>query len=184
MNSIQLNHKWLFDGVLGATVVALAGWFLNRLLTRSKPQVATGSNINPTVNRTEVIQSPASHVRDFHPDPAPENILDRINGALPSHRNAMAESFRGLPVRWRGRLAGASALEGAADIYDLAFKPDTQSSQQSINCRANISTNPRLKISNGNDLWEVSGFIDSISKAGSLIDLRDVQISYVGPSPG
>ncbi|MGH9771743.1 MAG: hypothetical protein ACRD4Q_08605 [Candidatus Acidiferrales bacterium] len=182
MNWIEPNYKWLFGGVFGAAVVAVV-WFLNRLFSGSKRQVVKTAN-DASHRDTSVVGSPvacASHVRDFHPDPAPENISDRINGALPSHRNAMAENVRGLSVRWQARLTGAAAVEVSVDIYDLTFKPETKGGQQSIKCRANISANPRLKIRDRNELWEVCGFIEEVAMAGSIIDLRDVQISYVGP---
>jgi hypothetical protein len=74
MNWISQNYKWLFDGVLGTAVVALAGWLFRRNWSRSKSR---GINVNPMIIRA----APPSRLQTFHPDPAPENIFKRIDKA-------------------------------------------------------------------------------------------------------
>ncbi len=168
--------------------MGLVGWLVKRFFSSSRTNgnislrgssvkgsaIASGSNIQQTVQFYGHSASTERSGAEFRSDPTPREIFEKINAAPPYQRETVENSYGGLAVRWRLFLISISQGK-VGDLYDLHLEPSDEFG--GVFCEVSISDYPRLKISRRYAPLEVTGFIQKASRM--TIELEKAQITFL-----
>jgi hypothetical protein len=91
VNWLVENYKWLFDGVAGATALAVVGFFLHRRFSSSapdRPQAATANATASSLNHSPVAAGSANN----------QNVNAPVLNLNFEHPPVQAETLKPKPV--------------------------------------------------------------------------------------
>jgi hypothetical protein len=167
---IQRNKEWIFSGIgiaiLGAIWAVVRHW-----LARKRPKsVHEPSTVVQHATEKSTQESPSLTV---------ERIIKEIHSAPPYQKEAVANSFKGIYVAWKGAIWDVqNRLLGEPGSNDVEVQLHTGESLHQILFTASLNEYPQLKILRRGDQIGVSGTIETCSGPGMYVRLDVDEISF------
>jgi hypothetical protein len=195
VNWLLVNKEWVFSGAGVAAVGALIALFFRRgseghrsAISADRNSsvlgspVASGSNISQTVNIVTTLSPAPQQGITYSDTPSPSDIRKQLRALPLFQRKAVASSYLGLKVRWKGTLAQLEELpphynqvsDSGDATHDLRLRDEGLGDM--VRTYVNIERFPRLKISHEGTRIEIFGTISYVSDLGA-IRLKDGDIS-------
>jgi hypothetical protein len=110
----------------------------------------------------------------YHAEPAAASIVAEVSSLQGGARTGLEQSFRGLHVRWRLRLAAISEFEEANGLHSVRMYPDGRSPQYcGIYMGLKLEEYPEVRDPKAHELFQLEATIDKVED--NDIDLRDVK---------
>ncbi len=139
-----------------------------------------GSSFAPGANH--VVTGNPSLASELLPEAAPErrqapepsSIVADVCSLQSPVRERVAQSYRGMRVKWALRLAAISEAEQAGEIHSVRMYPNARSPFScAVYFGVNLEEHPELQAAHKDELFWVEGTVENVD--GTDIDLRDVQ---------
>jgi hypothetical protein len=170
---IQRNKEWIFSGVgiaiIGAIYALVRKMVLNKLKKDPKP---FKDPLSVAQHAIEKIPSPARGL-------TVEGITDEINSAPPFQKDAIAENFKGIFVKWEGTFYDIEKAWGRkSEGTDAAVEVRTGESLYSIRFMVAVDKYPQLKVLRRGDRIGVSGTIKACSGPGLYVEIDVTEITF------
>jgi len=106
--------------------------------------------------------------------PEPSSIVADVCSLQSPVRERVAQSYRGMRVKWALRLAAISEAEQAGEIHSVRMYPNARSPFScGVYFGVNLEEHPELQAAHKDELFWVEGTVENVD--GTDIDLKDVQ---------
>jgi len=198
MNWVWENRTWLFSGA-GLTALACVVSLVRRFWlakketapghapvmakveknTMTNSPVAIGSNISQTINVANHLKEDVNASPKYMRNPTHQEIIKRIDDALPFDKTHTEQNHIGLHVRWAVELRGVeSSKSSEPGVWAVSAKSVDTIGPSLVLFDVPGSIYPRLKIHPSNRPLEVEGIISTIMVGGLTIRLRDAKVFF------
>jgi hypothetical protein len=108
-----------------------------------------------------------------------KEIVDAINNSAPFQREDVAKNYRGIKVKWEGKLWDVNKTSTSiGDSVRVQLNPEPNEHLYSIYFDVPIETYPQLKIAQRGDLIGVLGTIINCSGAGMNVTLDADEVIF------
>jgi hypothetical protein len=125
-------------------------------------------------NPSEASQSLSEEAPERRQAPEPSSIVADVCSLQSPVRERVAQSYRGMRVKWALRLAAISEAEQAGEIHSVRMYPDARSPFScGVYFGVNLEEHPGLQAAHKDELFVVEGTVENVD--GTDIDLKDVQ---------
>jgi hypothetical protein len=170
LDYIQRNKEWIFSGV-GISIIGAVFALGRHLLSRKRP--------NPVQDPSTAVQHAIEKTTRASPGLSVERIVEEIHSAPPYQKEAVAKSFNGIHVDWKGTIWDVeNPLFGEPGSNEVEVHLRTGESLHQILFTASVDKYPELKILKRGEQIGVSGTIKASSGPGMYVRLEVDQISF------
>jgi hypothetical protein len=170
LDYIQRNKEWIFSGV-GISIIGAVFALGRHLLSRKR--------LNSVHDTSTVVQHAVDKTTRASPSLSVERIVEEIHAAPPYQKEAVAKSFNGIRVAWKGAIWDVeNQLFGEPGRNEVEVQLRTGKSLHGILFTASVDKYPQLKILKRGEQIGVSGRIKAASGPGMYVRLDVDEISF------
>ena len=167
--------------ILFLLIVAIITLFALHRWSPVKPKEGyiNKNTIVNTKDHSKATQSTESIENDRISSLTVKHIIDQINESPPFQRDGIAHNYRGIKVKWEGKLWDVEkSFRMPSGNVRVDIKPEPDSLNYSVLFDVPISKYPQLKIARRDDLIGIVGRITACSGTGMYVKLDVDEITF------
>lgn len=174
------NKEWIFSGVgvfLLAAVIGIIKFFWNRKkikeLKRENFTREKDSFEKAKVNALKDVVEPSNVTV--------KTIIDEINNAPPFQRDTVSDNYKGIKVRWEGRLWNVEKVDftnKSRQLVKVEFHPIPGNLHYRVLLQANIDEYPELRVAKRDSMIAAEGKIIRCSGKGMYVEIEPSKLIF------
>jgi len=169
------NKEWLFSGI-GVFILAVVIGIIKFILNRRKSNKLRKENFTKEQIPFETDKGDTDALE--LPNITVKTIIDEILNAPPFQRDAVSENYKGIKVRWEGKLWNVGKVDFSGKTVRVEFHPIPENLHYSVLLRVNIDRYPELRVAKRGSMIAAEGKIIRCSGEGMNVEIEPSKLLF------